>query len=87
MRTGAYYFNPTQGPCNSSNSFCTGAFVLYNNLFYQGGSATGAVVISSCDSVNHKVTGTFFGTVTDGAGDTLNLTNGTFANVSYTVVP
>lgn len=96
IRTGTYYFNYAQCPYNSDTSCYThasaylgtktyDAFQYFSSLSGLSSASTGSVIITACDEVNHKITGTFSGVLIAGPGDTLKMSNGVFTNVNYTV--
>jgi hypothetical protein len=85
---GTYYVAATLNPCNANNSACSGVLITYQNVisFPTGGTSAGSVIITSCDAVNHKISGTFTANARTGGSSNTVITNGVFTDVCYTVL-
>lgn len=86
---GLQVYNPEQGGTYDLNSEATQALVLYDpdtgseEIAYA--SSAGSLTITSIDSTNQTVSGTFNGTLTEasGAQADIEMTDGVFENIPY----
>jgi hypothetical protein len=90
VRTVAYNGFDDVNDCTTQNgsTICSGSlftYMLTYTDFYMGPDE-GSIVVTSCDETKHTASGTFhYKAVNFDSGDTINVTNGVFSNLRYSV--